>query len=429
MKWSLKALMWAVVCCLGTAQASAETPAYTTAFNSAAAENTSYTLTSSGACCQDDCCNSGLFGFGLIQPRPLGEPWKVKDLCGFDYGGWIQMGYQDRNDGAFTGNGFFQNQNEAGNLNLNQLYTYVAKVADGSCGLDWGFRFDSMYGVDGNEAQSFGNVNAGRWDFANGFGGPAPDPVDHGPYEIALPQAYLEVAAGDLSTKIGHFYTPIGYEVVTSPNNFFLSRQLTFYNSEPFTHTGFLSTYKISDNLSVIGGWTAGWDTGFYRYNDGSNAVYGFTATLTDNITLAWAGALGNFGWRGDGNISSGILTVKLTDKWTVIGQMDMLNTNAGTPGGPPPTGGTFQTTGITNNSVGAIGYSFYQLTDRLAIGARNEWYKADGISYYTYTSGLNYKLTPNLIIRPEIRRNDSNGDPNGLFNRTIVGCDAILTF
>jgi len=421
--------MWAVVCCLGTAQASAETPAYTTAFNSAAAENTSYTLTSSGACCQDDCCNSGLFGFGLIQPRPLGEPWKVKDLCGFDYGGWIQMGYQDRNDGAFTGNGFFQNQNEAGNLNLNQLYTYVAKVADGSCGLDWGFRFDSMYGVDGNEAQSFGNVNAGRWDFANGFGGPAPDPVDHGPYEIALPQAYLEVAAGDLSTKIGHFYTPIGYEVVTSPNNFFLSRQLTFYNSEPFTHTGFLSTYKISDNLSVIGGWTAGWDTGFYRYNDGSNAVYGFTATLTDNITLAWAGALGNFGWRGDGNISSGILTVKLTDKWTVIGQMDMLNTNAGTPGGPPPTGGTFQTTGITNNSVGAIGYSFYQLTDRLAIGARNEWYKADGISYYTYTSGLNYKLTPNLIVRPEIRRNDSNGDPNGLFNRTIVGCDAILTF
>ncbi len=429
MKWSLKALMWAVVCCLGTAQASAETPAYTTAFNSAAAENTSYTLTSSGACCQDDCCNSGLFGFGLIQPRPLGEPWKVKDLCGFDYGGWIQMGYQDRNDGAFTGNGFFQNQNEAGNLNLNQLYTYVAKVADGSCGLDWGFRFDSMYGVDGNEAQSFGNVNPGRWDFANGFGGPAPDPVDHGPYEIALPQAYLEVAAGDLSTKIGHFYTPIGYEVVTSPNNFFLSRQLTFYNSEPFTHTGFLSTYKISDNLSVIGGWTAGWDTGFYRYNDGSNAVYGFTATLTDNITLAWAGALGNFGWRGDGNISSGILTVKLTDKWTVIGQMDMLNTNAGTPGGPPPTGGTFQTTGITNNSVGAIGYSFYQLTDRLAIGARNEWYKADGISYYTYTSGLNYKLTPNLIVRPEIRRNDSNGDPNGLFNRTIVGCDAILTF
>ncbi|MBA4016010.1 MAG: porin [Pirellula sp.] len=396
MKWSLKALMWALVCCLWTTAASAQ--------------------------------SDGLFGFGVVPTRSLGEPWKVKDLSGFDYGGWIQMGVQDRNDGAFTGNGFLQNQNEAGNLNLNQLYTYVAKVADGSQGLDWGFRFDSMYGVDGNEGQSFGNWNAGRWDYLNGFGGVG-DPVDHGPYEIALPQAYAEVALGDLSTKIGHFYTPIGYEVVTSPNNFFLSRQLTFYNSEPFTHTGFLSTYKISDNLSVIGGWAAGWDTGFYRFNDGSQALYGFTATLTDNITLAWAGSLGNFGWRGDGNISSGILTVKMTDKWTVIGQMDVLNTNNGGPGGPPSSGGTFQTNGITNNSVGAIGYSFYQLTDRLALGGRSEWYKADGISYYTYTGGINYKITPNLIIRPEVRRNDSNGDPNGLFNRTIVGCDAILTF
>ncbi|MBL9081636.1 MAG: porin [Planctomycetales bacterium] len=429
MKWSLKALMWAVACCLWTAQASAETPSTTTAFDSAAAEKVSYTLTACGAC-DNGCnscnsgCNEGMFGFGLLGTQPLGDPWKLKDLCGFDYGGWVQVGGQDLNDGAFTGNGRLQNQDEAGNVHLNQLYAYVAKVADGSCGFDWGFRFDSMYGVDGNEGQSFGNINPGHWDYANGFGGPAPDPVDHGPYEIALPQAYFEVAMGDLSTKFGHFYTPIGYEVVTSPNNFFLSRQLTFYNSEPFTHTGVLSTYKISDNLSVLGGWTQGWDTGFYSFNSGSNVVYGFTSTLTDNITFAWAGAAGNFGWRGDGYISSGIGTVKLTDKLTVVGQMDILDTNFGTGNTS-----TFQTTGITNNSVGAIGYMFYQLTDRVAIGSRTEWYKADGISYQTYTTGLNVKLTPNLILRPEVRKNDSNGDNNDLFNRTIVGADAILTF
>ncbi len=179
--------------------------------------------------------------FGLLGTRPLGDPWKLKDLCGFDYGGWVQVGGQDLNDGAFTGNGFLQNQNEANGVRLNQLYSYVAKVADGSQGFDWGFRFDAMYGVDGNEGQAFGNINAGHWDFLNGFARLG-DPVDHGPYEIALPQAYLEFAMGDLSTKVGHFYTPIGYEVVTSPNNFFLSRQLTFYNSEPFTHTGVLST-------------------------------------------------------------------------------------------------------------------------------------------------------------------------------------------
>ncbi len=56
---------------------------------------------------------------------------------------------------------------------------------------------------------------------------------------------------------------------------------------------------------------------------------------------------------------------------------MDVLDTNFGTGNTS-----TFQTTGITNNSIGAIGYMFYQLTDRVAIGSRTEWYKADGISY-----------------------------------------------
>ncbi len=91
-----------------------------------------------------------------------------------------------------------------------------------------------MYGVDGNEAQSFGNT-PGNYDFVNGW--------DRGIYEWALPQLYAEAAMGDLSVKVGHFYTTVGYEVIPSGGNFFLSRQLTFYNSEPFTHTGILATY------------------------------------------------------------------------------------------------------------------------------------------------------------------------------------------
>ncbi|MGC3972075.1 MAG: outer membrane beta-barrel protein [Pirellulales bacterium] len=424
MKWSLKALLWAVACCLWTAQASAETPSTTTAFDSASAEKVSYTLTACGACDSgcNSCGNEGLFGFGLVGTRPLGDPWKLKDLCGFDYGGWFAMGIQDRNDGAFTGNGFAQNQNEAGNFNIEQFWTYVAKNADGSCGLDWGFRVDTMYGVDGNEAQAFGNVNPGHWDFLNGFGGVG-DPVDHGPYEFAAPQAYAEVAVGDLLVRGGHFMSPVGYEVLPTGGNFFYSKHLTFYNSVAFTFTGITAQYKVSDNLSLVAGWTAGWDTGFYRFNDGSNSLFGITATLTDNISFTWYGGNGNLGWRSDGTFSSGIFTVKLTDKMTMVQQFDLLATNNG------GLGNTFQTNGIANNSVGATNYIFYQLTDRVATGGRTEWYKADGISYQTYTTGLNIKLTPNMIIRPEVRRNDSNGDPNGLFNRTVYGVDAVLTF
>jgi hypothetical protein len=375
---------------------------------------------------------SGPFGMGLLNTPELGEPTKMKDGPNFDWGGWMQIGWQEHNDGAFTGNGPFQNQNEAGNVNLNQLYTYVAKVADGSQGLDWGFRFDSMYGVDGNEGQSFGNVDADHWDYLNGFGGPG-DPAPHGAYEIAFPQAYLEVAAGDLALKAGHFYTPIGYEVVTSPNNFFLSRQLTFYNSEPFTHTGFLFTHKTTERFTSTLGWTAGWDTGFKRFNDGSNLVNGFTWNFTDNITIYNYGAVGNFGWRGDGWINSTIVQLTWTERLTTVHQLDILDTNLRDPntgagaffGGPI---GASPVNGIAGDSTGWINYSFYKLTDKVTFGTRSELYKADGQSFWTNTAGINWKPHANLIFRPEVRRNSSN-HPNDLFNQTIYGADMILTF
>ena len=353
-----------------------------------------------------------------------GDPTKLKDGPNFDYGGWIQAGWQDRNDGAFTGNGFFQNQKEFGTVHLNQLYTYVSKTADGEGGLDWGFRADMIYGVDGNEAQSFGNINPNRWDFLNGFGGPG-DTQTHGPYEWAMPQAYVEVALGALSVKGGHFYTPIGYEVVTSPNNFFLSRQLTFYNSEPFTHTGVLGTLTASENLSLVGGWTAGWDTGFTSFNGGSNIVGGFTATLTENIVVYNYMAMGDFGWRGNGFINSAIVSLQWTDRLQSVHQVDILGTDGRNAGGVLF---DFATDGITGDSVGAINYLFWNLTDKVRIGGRTELYKADGQTYWTNTAGINWQPHANLIFRPEVRRNDSN-NPNDLFSRTIWGADMILTF
>jgi hypothetical protein len=64
-----------------------------------------------------------------------------------------------------------------------------------------------------------------------------------------------------------------------------------------------------------------------------------------------------------------------------------------------------------------------------LALGIRSEWYKADGTSYYTNTFGVNVKPHANLIFRPEVRINDSPGDPNPLFNQTILGIDGIFLY
>ena len=69
-----------------------------------------------------------------------------------------------------------------------------------------------MYGVDAANTQAFGSL-PGNFDFVYGFG--------HGQYGRAIPQLYAEIANGDWSVKIGHFFTLVGYEVVSAPDNFF----------------------------------------------------------------------------------------------------------------------------------------------------------------------------------------------------------------
>lgn len=402
----------------------------------------------SDGCHKGSCLFGGLFSHDDGGQEEKKDPWTLMNLfddecgknCLKDKGilisGWLQMGYQNNPDGAFTGNGPFLSQHEHNKFNLNQLYLYSAKVADGTKGLDWGYRVDMMYGVDGNEAQSFGNINSGHWDYLNGWGGvPPAEPNTHGPYEWAMPQLYGEVAMGDLSVKLGHFYTPIGYEVVTSPDNFFLSRQITFYNSEPFTHTGALATYKVNDKLTVIGGWTLGWDTGYYQFNGGSNGIAGLTYTVSDKTTVVYATGFGDFGWRGDGVINSFILSHKFTDKLMWVSQFDVLQADVTDVYG---VSGDFMTTGIAGDSTGYINYLFYEINEKWKAGARYEWYKADGVSYNTFTYGVNYKPTANLTIRPEMRHMWAN-DPVGAAavpgiesiygGADIFGIDAIFKF
>ncbi len=384
----------------------------------------------SDGCEKGSCLFGGLFSHGDGCAEEKKDPWTLMSLfddecgnnCFKDKGitiaGWLAMGYSTDPDGAFTGNGALLNQREHNNLNINQLYMYIVKVADGSNGVGWGYRADIMYGVDGNDTQSFGN-RAGKFDFLNGWGGPG-DPNTHGPYEWAMPQLYGEVAMGDLSVKAGHFYTPIGYEVVTTPDNFFFSKQLTFYNSEPFTHTGALATYKASDKLTLIGGWTLGWDTGFDQNMKGSNAIIGATYAASDKTTLVYSAAIGEFGVRGNGAINSFILSQKWTDKLMTVHQFDVLSTNNPVD---------FTAGGTAGDSTGFINYVFYQLTDKAKAGARYEWYKADGTSHNTFTYGVNYQLTPNVVVRPELRHNWAPANDVSPFNEDIFGIDAILKF
>lgn len=394
-------------------------------------------------------CNSCGCGCGLgldlgieLEDWCLGEPWTLMDVLfgcnkgcaeenGWAIGGHSQWGYQDNPDGAFTGNGPFLNQREWNRFNLNQQYMYLGKAASAGCGeIGFGFRADLLYGVDGNEGQSFGNVDPGKFDFLNGW--------DHGIYEWAMPQLYGEVAVGeDLLVKVGHFYTLVGYEVVPSNGQFFYSRQLTFWNSEPFTHTGALATYTASDKLTVNGGWVFGMDSGFYQLGSANAFLGGFTYQVSDKTSLIYSTTFGDLGWRGHGAINSMILTQQWTDKLSSVHQLDILGTDLRQANGAPadfrdPNSFT------ARDSTGFIHYLFYDLNNAVKAGGRFEWFKADSVSYYTLTGGVNVKATANLTVRPEVRKMWSPGNNDTytgagfndqLFNQTVFGVDAILTF
>jgi hypothetical protein len=288
-------------------------------------------------------------------------------------------------------------------------------VANGECGLDWGFRVDLMYGVDAQDTQAFGEpAPADHFD----------NPWDHGIYGWAMPQLYGELASGDWSVKFGHFYTLVGYEVVTATGNFFYSHAYTQYNSEPFTHSGIVATYQVSENIEAYGGWVAGWDTGFDRYSDGgddskgSAFLGGVALTLTEEATLTYITTVGDLGVRGEGYSHSLVLDIALDDDWNYVLQSDLVETNVA--GGP-------------NHQFGFNQYLIYTVNDCLGFGGRLEWWKNDSHSQYDVSIGMNYKPSANLVIRPELRHdwNPSgirfNGD--GKDNFTTFGIDAILTF
>ena len=242
-----------------------------------------------------------------------------------------------------------------------------------------------MYGVDAADTQAFGN-NPGNWDFQNGF--------DHGIYGWAFPQAYLEAAYGDFSVIGGHFFTLLGYEVVTAPDNFFFSHAFTMYNSEAFTHTGVLGTYSASDNVTLYGGWTAGWDTGFDQFDGGSNFLGGVSVGIGDDVTFTYITTAGDFGAIGSGYSHSVVIDMAFTDELNYIVQSDLLHTDQGNFHDPMS-----NFVGTTTNTIGLNQYLIYTLSDKLGVGGRAEWWKADGVSYYEITGGVNIRPCANFVL------------------------------
>jgi hypothetical protein len=340
-------------------------------------------------CCGDGCgCGDGVAGAGLLASALGLEDSQIL------IGGWSELTYMDNNVPLSQAyNDLLSFDDVPDHAHIGQQWFYLGRSLSGD-GFDIGGRCDVVYGTDAQKTQSFGNPGAG----VRGFG-TFDASLDHGEYGWAIPQAYAEVGVGSASLMVGHFFTPIGYEVIPVTGNFFRSHSYTMFNSEPFTHTGALGKVTM-DAVTLYGGWTLGWDTGFDQLNQGNCFLGGFAIALGDNVTFTYLSTYGNFGWRDGGDDNSYehscVLVASITDNLQYIAQSDMIDTSN-------PGVSEFDTVGLNQ-------YLIYWVNDVVGLGGRLEWWKADGVSFYEASSGLNLKLTDNINIRPEYRQDWAPG-------------------
>ncbi|MCA9247731.1 MAG: porin [Planctomycetales bacterium] len=345
------------------------------------------------------------------------ETWRLFqhwNRCDWEAHGWVSQGITTSDEGpASNFNGVVSFNDREEEYQLNQAYVTFAKnaVTDG-CGWAIGGRVDFMYGSDARFTEARGLEK--RRDLSPHWNGQRF-------YGIALPQAYAEVALNNLSVKFGHFYTIVGYEVVTSPDNFFYSHAYTMQYGEPFTHTGMLATYDVTENLKFMGGVDRGWDNWEDDDYDRISTLAGVSWQSDNGWAIGFSGTAGqeptSDGLRNDDRtFYSAVISKQINERWSVVTQHDR----------------GFQDRGVSATQdaewYGVAQYIYYKVNCCLTAGVRMEWFRDDdgtrvaavgdrltpnsnptsggGFTgdFFGLTAGLNWSPNGNLIVRPELR-------------------------
>jgi hypothetical protein len=358
-----------------------------------------------GSCCEDSCCDGCEdcdCGCGDDMWRLFGD----NTILGFGLTGWVNAGMTANNwnnPSRFNGPVSF---NDREDVYLNQLYAVLENPLDVEDG-DWDFaaRVDFLFGTDarftkavGLELDQFGGEH---WNRGRDF------------HQIALPQFYAQFGNDRFNVLAGHFYTPVGYEVVTAPGNFFYSHAYTHQYGEPFTHTGALASYQLNDQWRAVGGVHFGWDT-FDSAIDRAGFVGGLFWTPADDVTISATMTTGDeinaVGTLSNRTMYSLYGIFQLTEKWAYVLQHD--NGWQDDAIGP----------GQQANWYGINQYLYYTINDQWRAGLRAEWfddpngYRVVSVGatnpakgpfrgdFYEITAGLNWTPHSNWIIRPELR-------------------------
>ncbi len=331
---------------------------------------------------------------------------------------WIAGGYT-YNDadppGGFNGPLTFNDFSNEGQMN--QLYLSFGRAVD-KCNRCWdiGGRVDVLYGTDyffttadGLETEEDGRPHWNSDDGSRRRGG-----YTYADYGVAMPQAYGELfipLGTGLSVKIGHFYTPLGYESVQAPENFFYSHSYTFQYGNPFTHTGVMFDWAIGSKFNAYFAYTEGWNN-WEDINGKPNFLTGFTWCPSRVASLAFGVSTGNEDLAGQNNRS--LYNIVYTRRF---GQLTYVLEHSFGMEANAEVDENFETDSA--KWYGLVQYFYMDISPTLTAGMRVDWFRdqdrtrvlqlpfetgASGGNYVGLTMGANWKPTCNLLLRPEIR-------------------------
>jgi hypothetical protein len=228
-------------------------------------------------------------------------------------------------------------------------------------------------------------------------------------------QFYLTYKGYGLTVKAGKFVTLHGAEVIKTWDNinYNISNSILFGWAIPFTHTGLLLNYTLTDWASIDAGFLVGWDN-LYDANDGKSFTGGLTITPTSTLTFYAAGTIGpEQDDRGDSTrgLFTLLTTYKPTDYLTFILDYNVANEESIV--------GPFRPSGRgTKNAYwdGLAGYVIYRFTDQLTASLRGEFFNdADGVrtgkkqTVWGVTPTIAYQIYPGLTLRGEYRHDESS--------------------
>lgn len=382
-------------------------------------------------------CGCGVAAACEAEETETCDPWRLfgEFGCGWNLYGFINVSGTVNADSPAThynGPVTFLDRED---VRVNQLYGILERKTDtGGCGTDWGARVDLLYGTDYIFTQATGlETNS---DGTNKWNSQSPNiPGAFAQYGLAMPQAYGELAVNDLSLKLGHFYAPVGYQVVPANGNFFITQPYTFQYGEPFTMTGALATWKYNDQWSFQVGAINGWDK-FDAQTDKLGLISTLTYTPSHGAyTIFNATVIGQedgtvLPLLGDRFLNTLVFTYNVSEKVQYVFQNDIgKQDNAVAPG-------------VDGEWYGVNQYLFYTINECWKLGFRGEWFRDDdgvrlaaapvrvggaanaagllGVAlappgdlagnYYELAVGANWTPTSNLVVRPELRWDWSDG-------------------